>query len=317
MRDAIERREAGLLTYGITPPKRSYAPDKRARVAATQSARIRALPVDGLVVYDLQDESDRTSQERPFPFVQTIDPVQYAYEDLREVTVPKVVYRCVAPLPEASLTSSLQRIDEHGGLSVLVGAASREQSIVTHLPEAYTLRKQRVATVPVGGVLIAERHDSRGGEDARVLRKMDHGCSFFITQAVYSVVASKNVLSDLHYQAQRLGRPVPPILVTLSPCGSTKTMEFMRWLGVSVPRWLDNELTHAQDILQTSIDLCADILTDLVHFAREKNIPLGCNVESVSLRKAEIDASVELVHRARAILRGTHTVGQPPGIVAP
>ncbi len=302
MRDAIERRDAGLLTYGITPPKRSYGPDKRARVAGKQAARIRALPIDGLVVYDLQDESGRTAEARPFPFVQTIDPVEYAYEDLREVTTPKIVYRCVAPLPEASLTSSLQRIDEHAGLSVLVGAASRRQSIVTRLPEAYALATQHVPSLPLGGVLIAERHDSRGGEDARVLRKIGQGCSFFVTQAVYSVVASKNVLSDLHYQAQRLGRPVPPILVTLSPCGSTKTMEFMRWLGVSVPRWLDNELTHANDILQTSIDLCADILTDLVDFARSKDIPLGCNVESVSLRKAEIEASVELVQRARAIL---------------
>ena len=302
MRDAIERREAGLLTYGITPPKRSYPPDKRSRVAATQSERIRALPIDGLVVYDLQDESDRTSQERPFPFVETIDPVEYAYEDLREVTAPKVVYRCVAPLPEASLAASLERIDAQGGLSVLVGAASRRQAIVTRLPQAYTLAAQRCGGLPIGGVLIAERHDGRGGEDSRVLRKMDQGCSFFVTQAVYSVVASKNVLSDLHYHAQRLQRPVPPILVTLSPCGSTKTMEFMRWLGISVPRWLDNELTHAHDILETSVELCIDILTDLVDFARAKGIPLGCNVESVSLRKAEIEASVELVHRARAVL---------------
>ena len=302
MRDAIERRDAGLLTYGITPPKRSYAADKRARVAGKQAARIRALPIDGLVVYDLQDESGRTSEARPFPCVQTLDPVEDAYEDLREVTIPKVVYRCVAPLPEASLTSSLERIDEHGGLSVLVGAASRRQSIITRLPHAYELAQRRFTSLPLGGVLIAERHAARGGEDARVLRKMDQGCSFFVTQAVYSVVASKNVLSDLYYQAQRLERPVPPVLVTLSPCGSTKTMEFMRWLGVSVPRWLDNELTHAHDILQTSIELCADILTDLRDFARSKNIPLGCNVESVSLRKAEIEASVELVQRARAIL---------------
>lgn len=302
MRKAIERREAGILTYGITPPKRSYPQEKRQRVAHKQSERIIALPIDGLVIYDLQDESGRTTRQRPFPFIQTIDPVEYAYDDLREVDVPKVVYRCVAPLSEASLSTSLERIEREEGLSVFVGAASSRQPITTRLSQAYELRQQRFASVPLGGVLIAERHDSRRGEDARVLHKLSQGCSFFVTQAVYSVVASKNVLSDLYYRAQELECPVPPILVTLSPCGSTKTMEFMRWLGVSVPRWLDNELTHAHDILEMSIDLCADVLADLVEFARSKGIPLGCNVESVSLRKTEIDASVELVHRARAIL---------------
>ncbi len=302
MREAIDQRAAGLLTYGLTPPKRSYPPDKRARVAGKQAARIKALPIDGLVVYDLQDESGRAAQPRPFPFMQTVDPVEYAFDDLSAVTVPKIVYRCVAPLPESSLRSSLGRIEQQGGLSVLVGAASARQSIVTRLPRAHALRRQHHPRLPVGGVLIAERHQTRGGEDARVLHKMDQGCSFFVTQAVYSVVATKNILSDLYYRAQQLERPVPPILVTLSPCGSLKTMEFMRWLGISVPRWLDNELTHAHDILETSVELCTEILTHLWSFARDKGIPLGCNVESVSLRRAEIEASVELVHRARSIL---------------
>lgn len=31
------------------------------------------------------------------------------------------------------------------------------------------------------------------------------------------------------------------MLVTLSPCGSLKTLEFMRWLGVSVPRTSGSE----------------------------------------------------------------------------
>ena len=77
---------------------------------------------------------------------------------------------------------------------------------------------------------------------------------------------------------------------------------FLRWLGVVVPRWLENELTHAHDTLELSIDLCADMLRELQSYAASKGIPLGCNVESVSLRKAEIDASVELVRRARQIL---------------
>jgi len=302
MQAAIEARRSGLLTYGITPPKASFSPEKRREVAHKQSERIRALPIDGLVIYDLQDESERTPEARPFPFLETVEPLDYAYRDLASLTLPKVTYCCVAKHDRASLSARLERIRAHAGLCTFVGAASRRQPASLRLPDAYALHRESFADVPLGGVLIAERHGATPGEDERVVRKMRDGCSFFITQAVYSVVASKNVLSDLYYRAQASNQPLPPILVTLSPCGSLKTLQFMRWLGISAPRWLENELTHAQDILETSLRICSDILADLAEFCRSKHIPLGCNVESVSLRKEEIDASVELVHRAHRLL---------------
>jgi hypothetical protein len=46
---------------------------------------------------------------------------------------------------------------------------------------------------------------------------------------------------------------------------------------------------------------------DLHQFATAKDIPLGCNVESVSLRREEIDASVELVDRVAKVLDRTST----------
>ena len=184
-----------------------------------------------------------------------------------------------------------------------VGAPSRTQAIRMRLDEAYALRARARPSLPLGGVVIAERHEARGGEDQRVLDKVDAGCSFFVSQAVFSVTASKNLLSDLHYRCAAEGRPVPPVLVTLSPCGSLGTLEFMRWLGVSVPRWLENELRHAHDILARSVELSLALFEELLFFARQKRIPLGCNVESVARRKDEIDASVDMVHRVAALLR--------------
>jgi 5,10-methylenetetrahydrofolate reductase len=148
--------------------------------------------------------------------------------------------------------------------------------------------------VALGGVLIAERHERSLGEADRIIAKQDDGCSFFITQAVYSSVATKNVFSDLYYRCCETGRDIPPVLMTLSPCGSRKTLEFMRWLGISIPRWLENELLHAKDILGRSLKLCEEVFLDVNDFALSKGIPLGCNVESVSVRKEEIEASVEL-----------------------
>jgi hypothetical protein len=289
------------LTYGITPPKLSTDEDARRKLAAVQSERIAALPVDAVVVYDLQDESSRTEMERPFPFMQAVDPLSYAYEYL-EIHKPCIVYRSVAGQTAGSLRTWLDQLHKRGGAAVLVGAPSRSASVNMRLSEAYRLYAELSDPPPLGGVMIAERHDAGALEDGRVFSKWDAGCSYMISQAVYSVTASKNVLSDLHFRALREQRQVPPILVTLSPCGSQKTLSFLRWLGVSVPRWLENELLHAHDILETSVEYCLRGLQELKEFADEKGIWLGCNVESVSVRKAEIDAAVEMVHRAKKIL---------------
>jgi hypothetical protein len=302
MRSLVDRNRAGILTYGITPPKQSYTPEKLADVALRQTERIRRLPVDALVIYDIQDESLRTHAERPFPYSPSVEPTRYAFDSLSELDVPKVVYRSVASLTKAELSASLERVALSDGLAVLVGAASRLQAPPLTLGAAYALARDSYPRLPIGGVLIAERHEQRHAEHERALQKMDAGCRYFISQAVYSVAASKNLLSDLYYLCQKKERPMPPILVTLSPCGSLKTLEFMRWLGISVPRWLENDLRHSKDILQTSLDVCTAVLEDLHDFATARGIPLGCNVESVSLSKVEIDASVELVTRAARCL---------------
>lgn len=302
MLDALAHRRPGLLTYGITPPKRSWSAERVREVARRQSARIRGLPIDGVVVYDLQDESSRTEVPRPFPYQETIDPVDYAYDHLAAVTTPKVVYRCVAKLTPDALGRSLGRISGEGGATVLVGAASRHQHATMSLTEAYALRQRAHAGIPTGGVLIGERHRSGQPEHERVLRKVANGVSFFVSQAVYSSTDTKDVLSDLHYRCAEIGEAVPPVLVTLTPCGSARTLTFLRWLGVEVPRWLANELVHAHDPLAASVDLCVSIFRDLWTYATERGIPLGCNVESVSLSRAEIDASVVLLERVGAIV---------------
>lgn len=298
------------LSYGITPPKLSFPEERRRQTAAAQSERISALPVDALVVYDLQDESSRTDRERPFPFLQAVDPLEYAYDYLKEIRKPKIVYRSVSAMNANSLRTFLGRLADEGGAAVMVGAPSQSQTVSFGLGEAYHLCAAEWPGIPLGGVAIAERHETRGGEDERVLRKRERGCSFFISQAVYSVSASKNLLSDLYYRCEESGQKVPPFLVTLSPCGSKKTLEFMAWLGVSVPRWLENELLHAHDILEKSVDLTLSGFAELYEFAQEKGIPLGCNVESVSLNKAEIDASVEMVHRVARIMGREATSGE-------
>ena len=80
-----------LCLYGLAPPKRASSPGQLEVIAAQQLARLQPLSIDGLIVYDIQDEAARTLEPRPFPFLPTLDPDAYAYEHLAALTVQKII----------------------------------------------------------------------------------------------------------------------------------------------------------------------------------------------------------------------------------
>ena len=300
----ITGRQAGICLYGLAPPKQSTPVAELEAIVAQQEARLAPLGLDGLIVYDLQDEAERTSAPRPFPFLPTVDPHTYAHRHLERMALPKVVYRCVSrDTAEGFMDWLGQPRPASSPLSVLVGAASGRTPASLRLTEAYALARQHAPDHILGGIAIAERHARTGDEHERILSKTEAGCRFFVTQAVYDVTATKSLLSDYALAVRDRGGEPVPIVLTFSPCGSEKTLVFMKWLGITFPRWLENDLRHAPDPLVTSLALCERIFAEAWDYARDKGIPLGANVESVSIRKAEIEASVELFRRLQRQIR--------------
>jgi hypothetical protein len=296
LRDHILTRRDGLRLYGLTPPKRGQDPDKVRDIAERQVRRIAALAPDGLVLYDLQDEAGRTDAPRPFPFLPTLEPLDYSRDFLAALQVPRILYKCVGNQSAAELVAWIDALEAGGrDACVLVGAPSSAQGGgASSLRSAYELLGRRATPACLGGVAIAERHARKLDEDQRLVGKHAAGCRFFISQTVFDAGATKSLLSDYALAFARAGLEPVPFILSFSPCGSLKTMEFMKWLGISFPRWLENDLRFAPDILRKSVDLALQIFADVRAFAKEKKIPLGINVESVSIRKEEIEASGEL-----------------------
>jgi 5,10-methylenetetrahydrofolate reductase len=197
----------------------------------------------------------------------------------------------------------LEEQDPSRALAVFVGSSSREKPVLTSLARAYELRDELQPELPLGGVAIAERHARQGDEHLRLIAKQAAGCSFFITQIVYDVNAAKDLISDYHHECAAQNLAPVPIVLSFSVCGSLKTLEFLQWLGVTVPRWIENELRHADDTLDASYEQAVATAVDLIAFCRRLEVPFGLNVESVSIRKVEIEASVRLAARLAAELR--------------
>lgn len=303
--DKIEARVPGICLYGFAPPKRTSSRQELDAIAALQVERLSNLALDGVVVYDIRDEAERTTEPRPFPFLPTVAPQDYADVQLRSLELPKIVYRCVGGDTKESFVRWLGTPQSTRAASVLVGAPSRAAVTGLSLRDAYSLVAEHAHALTLGGIAIAERHQRHGDEHQRMLAKLDAGCRFFITQAVYDVSSTLSLLSDYALALGALSRPAAPIILTFSPCGSERTLAFMKWLGIHFPRWLENELCFASDPLETSLKLCERVFTEAWAYARNKGIPVGVNVESVSVRRVEIEASFELAKTLRRVMEAT------------
>ena len=299
----IAARSGEFLLFAVTPPRLATSPQDAAEIARITVERLRGLPIDGLVLYDIDDESDRNPDERPFPFLPTMDPADYLARDLVGLEVPAIVYRAVGKYPEDRFRTWLEEQDPSRALAVFVGSSSREKEVLTSLARAHELRQEVQPGLPLGGVAIAERHARQGDEHLRLIAKQAAGCSFFVTQIVYDVNAAKNLISDYHYECAERNLAPAPLVLSFSVCGSLKTLAFLQWLGVTVPRWIENELRRADDTLDASYEHAVATAVDLIAFCRRLGVPFGLNVESVSIRRVEIEAAVRLATGLGAELR--------------
>ncbi len=295
--DKLQCRQGGIVLYGLVPPRLGTQADAMRDIAQRQIERLQGHAIDGLVLYDIQEEAERSTQARPFPYMATEDAQAYARTYLAALQVPKIIYRAVGKYSPPALQQFFFDANPRQELTVLVGAASRSQATSMSLRQAYALRQAVRPDLLLGGVVIPERHALKGDEHVRVYDKMAQGCRFFVSQGVYNVQAALDFLSDYHYHGQRQGIEPVPVIFTLTPCGSPKTLSFMQWLGISIPRWMENELLHAQDILTQSVDYAWQNWQTLQAYALGKGLPVGVNIESVAVRKVEVEASITLLAR--------------------
>jgi 5,10-methylenetetrahydrofolate reductase len=217
-----------------------------------------------------------------------------------------IVYRAVANHDEAEFRAWLSAAESKVELAAVtfVGSPARalQPSDRLSLRRAYELYSERCKRLMLGGIAIAERHLKKGDEHLRMLDKQALGCSFFVSQAVYDSSASARLLADLAAEAAVRERPTVPVLLTITPCGSEKALHFMKWLGISFDPLIERRLLGSRDMLAESIAICEQLILEFAA-RRDGPVPLGINVESVSIRRADIEAAAELVEFARRALR--------------
>lgn len=303
---AIADSNRFLFLYGTTPPRADAAEDRIERASSRLRERVAELGLDGLVVYDVQDESDRTGEPRPFPFLPTLD--SRVYSQLLQTTtgLPVICYKAVAHMDASDWEAWLDETGNEYGINCLslVGrASSQHASSGITLPQALRVAAAHPCDFTLGGVVIPERHRPGRSETTRLLQKAQDGCTLFISQAIYSAEGIIRLLEDYQRVCQEHQTTPQRICLTFTPCGNERTLAFMKWLGISFPESAERTLLASSNPLRDSIQICTENLAKVLEVSDRHNVPLGINVESVSIRKEEITASIDLVHALRQIVR--------------
>lgn len=260
------------------------------------AARSAVLATDGFIVYDIQDERGRTTAERPFPFRKTMDPTQYASYFPPVSGKQCVVYKSVV---ESGAEGFQDWIDTacdkymHNAFN-LVGAPS---STMTYgglkLSEAGVLLRKRGGCA-FGCVAIPERHTKKGNEDVNMLSKVEFGAEWFITQGIFSAEPISKLLNEYGDLCREKGIVPKKVVLTFAPCGRPKTMTFIKWLGMYVPADAEERIFAAEKPVVESITLLRELLLSVLQHTHNSGVPIGVNVESLSIFKDEIDAAHDL-----------------------
>lgn len=287
-----------VLLYGTTPPRAGSSEAAIQSAAEKLATRLRQMPLHGVVVYDIQDESGRTHLPRPFSFTGTADPRLYSRLLMRLTGHSTITYKCIGDLDEPGWHTWLDETGRDYELSCLsiVGRPTSGVRYPVKLSRAIGMAAAHAHGYTVGAVVIAERHDIHRSESARMLAKSMQGCSYFISQTVYHAGQSNRLLRDYLRDCRGAGVDPRRVVLSFAPCGREKTLAFIRWLGVKVPPETERAILAARDPLAKSIEICRDNLRRILDNDYVDRIPLGVNVESVSINRDEIDASVDLFH---------------------
>ncbi len=299
----INFKEKTLL-YGLTPPKSSSLQEKITEIAKKTAVRINRLKPTAVVIYDIQDESKRNSSPRPFAFFQTISPIEYAKVLSKYITTPIILYNCVINQTKQELVEWLKETEEVENIDAVVfagGQSSSEKTQKLTLNQAYEVFKEQNPNLQLGGITIAERHFKTKKEHLNILKKIEKGCKFFISQAVYNDDVSIWMLSDLRKQCLEDGIETPPIILTFAPCGNERTLEFMGWLGIFIPQTIKERILCSPEPTEESVEICYEKFLSIVHYCERFDMKVGANVESVSKIKKEIESAESLFNLFKTI----------------
>jgi 5,10-methylenetetrahydrofolate reductase len=273
LKDKLLHPSAPVIFFETVPPPADKAGAIEA--ALEDVKKIRHL-VDAINLPEIRDEA--RPSERTYRFVPRVEPRVLGAPIRRELETEVVLNRVVVHEPNQVdwFRETGEKFElEH---AVLVGG---ESSTVSHPgPSVLEAAEQiRAAGLPwcLGGITIP----SRTHEAERIRRKHAAGLVFFTTQVLFDS-------NDIVALVQRLNGLEARVFLSFAPVSHPRDLDFLRWLGVDLPKDLDTFLLRSESggesCFERSLDLAQRILMDVFDNLPPDPPLLGLNIEHINRR---------------------------------
>ena len=264
-----------MTLFEVVPPAAGKPEALESSVHELQQLRGR---VDAINIPEIHDE-DRPG-ERTSKFIERVEPRILGSRIKRELEIDVVINRVTVhdADPERWFSETCTEWDIPNW--VLVGGESKEITYPGPNPaEAARLVKSLKLPASLGGITIA----SRVNEPERIRKKHAQGVEFFTSQVMFDS-------NDLVWLIQRLNGVEARIFISFAPVTNRRDLQFLRWLGVDIPRDLDRFLigseqgaaVAAETCLERSINLAQRILMDVFDNLPPDPPPIGLNIEHIT-----------------------------------
>ena len=273
--DALLHPAVPVTLFEVVPPAAAKPEALESSLHELQQLRGR---VDAINIPEIHDE-DRPG-ERTSKFIERVEPRILGSRIKRELGIDVVINRVTVhdAEPERWFRETAGEWDIPNW--VLVGGESKEITYPGPNPaEAARLVKSLNLPVSLGGITIP----SRVNEPERIRKKHAQGVDFFTSQVMFDS-------NDLVWLIQRLNGVEARIFISFAPISTPRDLQFLRWLGVDIPKDLDRfligpehgEATAAETCLERSINLAQRILMDVFDNLPPDPPPIGLNIEHIT-----------------------------------
>lgn len=290
-----------VLIYTVLPPPRG-TPWPAVRACAESVYRlIEDVPIDAVHVPEVRSEEARPGP-RTVPFIPKVEPRLFgrllqegSHERLETIVSRRVVYTHWVNQRQWLLRTWR----EYGIRNLLLvgGESSRVRYPGPPVEEAARRIDRELAPQGceffLGGIAIPTRRE----EPQRLLEKARSGIRFFTTQLLYEAENAQKLLQGYHELCLERGELPRRIFLSFAPVSSKQDLEFLRWMGVEIPRPIEAEILRGWiGTAWRSLAVAERILQEILAFCREEklNVPLGINIEHALRHNFEVSRDLAL-----------------------
>lgn len=306
LRDKILDSSQPVIFYELLPPNTQETAHLDAYIECAidllTSSRIK---IDAVNIPEIREEEYKAT-EHTETYVPKMDPGAFAtmLEQAAFQHIEVVLNHCTVYEPLDVQKQWMELVTKRYKINVLilVGGGSSQITYpgpsVLEMSDYIQTHYQR--DFFCGGITIQTRRsrDKEKDEPFRLVSKCQHHLEFFTSQIIYEPVSIKLLLRDYANICLQQGIAPKRIFLSFAPISKKKDLDFLRWLGVSIPKTVEHELFKADiGIGWRSAKIAVNILQEILHFMQEENIqvPLGLNIEHIT--KHNFELSFEFIIR--------------------